>query len=81
MQGFKEELKHWDVSFWAERLREAKYDIRDEDLRPYFPLERVLDGLFAVCALSDLTLQHASKCACGSTGLFVGFEAIGHSCL
>ena len=47
-QGFKEELRHWDVPFWAERLRESKYDIRDEELRPYFPLERVLDGMFAV---------------------------------
>ncbi|KAK9804552.1 hypothetical protein WJX73_008970 [Symbiochloris irregularis] len=61
-QGFKEELKHWDVSFWAERLREAKYDIRDEDLRPYFPLERVLDGLFALVEeIFDVKVESASK--------------------
>ena len=43
-----DDLKHWDVAFWAERLREARYDFRDEELRPYFPLPRVLDGLFAL---------------------------------
>merc|ERR1712176_1574651 len=44
--GFDEELKHWDVSFWAERMREAKFDVNDEVLRPYFPLPQVLEGLF-----------------------------------
>jgi len=41
-------LRHWDVGFWAERLREARYAFTDEELRPYFPLEGVLDGLFGV---------------------------------
>lgn len=41
-----EDLKHWDISFWAERQREAKFDITDEQLRPYFPLPQVLKGLF-----------------------------------
>lgn len=41
-----EELTHWDVPYWAERLREARYDLKDEELRPYFPLPRVLNGLF-----------------------------------
>ena len=35
---------HWDVAFWAERLREQRFDFTDEELRPYFPLERVLRG-------------------------------------
>jgi oligopeptidase A len=38
----------WDVAFWAERLREHRYAFNDEELRPYFPLPRVLDGLFAL---------------------------------
>jgi oligopeptidase A len=42
------DLRHWDVPFWAERLREARYDLRDEELRPYFPLPRVLEGLFSL---------------------------------
>ena len=43
-----ESLCHWDLAFWAERLREQRYDFNDEELRPYFPLPRVLDGLFAL---------------------------------
>lgn len=42
------ELKHWDTSFWAERLREEKFAFTAEELRPYFPLPQVLDGLFAL---------------------------------
>ena len=42
------ELQHWDVSFWAERLREDRYSFSEEELRPYFPLPRVLEGLFAL---------------------------------
>lgn len=42
------DLKHWDISFWAERLREEKFAFTAEELRPYFPLPQVLDGLFAL---------------------------------
>lgn len=39
-------LQHWDVAFWAERIREDRYKISDEDVRPYFPHEKVLEGMF-----------------------------------
>eukprot|EP00897_Mesotaenium_endlicherianum_P006089 jgi/Mesen1/5508/ME000277S04713 len=42
------DLKHWDMAFWSERLREAKYDISQEELRPYFSLPKVIDGLFSL---------------------------------
>ena len=42
------DLRHWDLPFWAERRREQAYDFSEEALRPYFPLPRVLDGLFAL---------------------------------
>ncbi|MFM7737350.1 MAG: M3 family metallopeptidase [Alphaproteobacteria bacterium] len=42
------DLRPWDVAFWAERLRETRFEFTDEQLRPYFPLPRVLDGLFAL---------------------------------
>ena len=45
-RGQQQPLAHWDLAFWAERLREARFDLTDEQLRPYFPLERVLEGLF-----------------------------------
>jgi oligopeptidase A len=43
-----DQLRHWDVAFWAERLREERYAYSDEQLRPYFPLPRVLEGLFGL---------------------------------
>ena len=47
-KGESSELKHWDVSYWAERQREEKFAFNDEELRPYFPLPQVLDGLFGL---------------------------------
>ncbi|KAJ8769341.1 hypothetical protein K2173_002545 [Erythroxylum novogranatense] len=40
------DLSHWDINYWAERLRESKYDINEEELRPFFSLPKVMDGLF-----------------------------------
>ena len=42
------DLLWWDVAYWAERLRESRYDLQDEQLRPYFALPAVLDGLFGL---------------------------------
>lgn len=39
-------LEPWDVPFCVERLRLARYDLDAEALRPYFPLDRVLEGLW-----------------------------------
>lgn len=59
-QGFKDEMKHWDVTFWAERMKEAKYAISDEELRPYFALPNVLDGLFKLAKrLFDVDIEAA----------------------
>ncbi len=41
-------LAPWDTAFYAERLRQEKLHLAEEELRPYFPLPRVLDGLFAL---------------------------------
>jgi len=43
-----ERLEPWDVNYYGERLRERRYEISEEALRPYFPLQQVLDGLFDV---------------------------------
>ncbi|MBZ5594648.1 MAG: M3 family metallopeptidase [Acidobacteriia bacterium] len=40
------ELAPWDIAYFAEKQRAALYDFDEEALRPYFPLERVVDGMF-----------------------------------
>jgi oligopeptidase A len=44
----KDDLKHWDTTYWAEKQKEAKFEFNEEELRPYFPLTQVLDGLFGL---------------------------------
>jgi oligopeptidase A len=41
-------LKHWDVTFWSERRREEMFAFSAEELRPYFALPQVLEGLFGL---------------------------------
>lgn len=41
-----ESLNAWDVGYYAEKLREQKFSISQEVLRPYFPINKVLSGLF-----------------------------------
>lgn len=43
-----EDLEHWDVSYWAEKQRESKFNFTEEELRPYFSLDKVLEGLFGL---------------------------------
>jgi oligopeptidase A len=42
------ELESWDVAYYSEKLRQHKYAISQEELKPYFPEHRVLEGMFAV---------------------------------
>jgi oligopeptidase A len=39
-------IEPWGLAYYAEKLREHRYAITQEELRPYFPISRVLDGLF-----------------------------------
>jgi oligopeptidase A len=43
-----EPLLAWDYAFVSERLKEAKYAFSDQEVKQYFPLPRVLDGLFGL---------------------------------
>lgn len=60
-------LEPWDVPFNAERLKRKRFDVSEEALRPYFPLPRVMAGLFEVAerlyglriAPRDVPLWHA----------------------
>jgi oligopeptidase A len=52
------ELNPWDMSFWSERLREQRYSISEEELRPWFPAENVIEGMFAIVEkLFDIRIQ------------------------
>lgn len=42
------ELEAWDVTYFAEKLRQQRYSISQEELKPYFPEDKVVSGLFAV---------------------------------
>ncbi|WP_228143773.1 M3 family metallopeptidase [Moraxella pluranimalium] len=44
-----DELKPWDVAYVSEKIRQAKFSLTSDELRPYFPLPVVLDGLFDIC--------------------------------
>jgi oligopeptidase A len=44
----KNELDPWDIAYYAEKQRAALYDFDEEALRPYFPLQSVVDGMFEI---------------------------------
>ena len=47
-EGFKEELMAWDNAYFSEKLKQLKYKISDEDLKPYFSEDLVVSGLFKI---------------------------------
>jgi len=42
------ELEPWDIAYYSEKQRTALYDFDEEALRPYFPLQSVVDGMFEI---------------------------------
>lgn len=48
-------LQKWDQSYYSEKLRAKKFDLNEDDLKPYFELNRVINGVFKVASkLYDL---------------------------
>ncbi|XP_042197115.1 probable cytosolic oligopeptidase A [Callorhinchus milii] len=45
-EGHKGKLRHWDISYWVRRQRDKIFRVTEEEVRPYFPVEKVLSGLF-----------------------------------
>lgn len=57
-----ETLEVWDVAYASEKLRRARYALDEEQLKAYFPLPAVLDGLFALAGkLYGITVQPARE--------------------
>ncbi len=46
--GFEGEIMPWDWSFYTEKLKVEKFDLNDEMLKPYFELNKVIDGVFGL---------------------------------
>lgn len=42
------DFKPWDVSFWTEKMRRKNYDFDGDSVKPYFPMNQVMDGLFGL---------------------------------
>lgn len=49
-KGFSDELKTWDVGFYSEQMRQEFYDLNQEELRPYFTIDKVMNGLFELAS-------------------------------
>ncbi len=41
-------LAPWELSYWAEKRRKEEFDFDEEELRPYFPLDKVMNGMFSL---------------------------------
>jgi oligopeptidase A len=53
-----EDLQAWDIGYYSEKLREQRYDMSQETLRPYFPADKVVSGLFRVAEkLFDVQIE------------------------
>ena len=55
-----EDFQAWDQAYYSEKLRIEKYAVSQEELRPYFPADKVVEGLFAVVEkLFSVTIEPA----------------------
>jgi oligopeptidase A len=43
-----DELEPWDIAYYSEKLRQQRYSITQEEVKPYFPVDRVVPGMFEV---------------------------------
>jgi oligopeptidase A len=51
-------LQPWDTAYYAEKLRQKRYGFDEEELRPYFPAPKVMEGMFSIfCRLFDIRLE------------------------
>lgn len=56
--GFEGEIQRWDFAYYSEKLKTHLFNVNDEMLKPYFQLEKVIDGVFGLAtSLFDLTFK------------------------
>lgn len=54
-------LKAWDLAYYSEKLKQHKYSISQEELRPWFPEHHVVNGMFEICKrLFDIDIKSRS---------------------
>jgi oligopeptidase A len=60
--GAATRLAPWEVGFWSEKLRQDRYNFDEEVLRPYFPMDRVVAGLFELAqrVFGLVIVEHAA---------------------
>ncbi len=57
-----ESVESWDVSYYSEKLKQARYSISQEMLRPYFPYPKVLSGMFEIAGrLFDISIKEVTE--------------------
>ena len=60
--GFKGELQPWDFAYYSEKLKQQRYQISQQDLKPYFSDRRVLAGLFKIVnILYGVTIEEITE--------------------
>ncbi|MCF6263703.1 MAG: M3 family metallopeptidase [Xanthomonadales bacterium] len=46
--GGPQQLQAWDIGYWSEKLRQQRYSISEQQIRPYFPAPAAVEGLFSI---------------------------------
>lgn len=60
--GMTDELEPWDISYASEKLKEQRYSVSQEELKPYFPAPRVIEGLFETAhRLFDISFEQVTE--------------------
>ena len=61
-QGFEEDFQRWDLSYYMEKLRQQKFSLNMEELKAYFPLNQVIEGVFGLAEnLYDLKFEPSAS--------------------
>jgi peptidyl-dipeptidase Dcp len=56
------QLEKWDAAYYSEKLKQKRFDLDDEQLKPYFKLENVIDGVFEIAQrLYGLTFKKSDE--------------------